>query len=211
MMTGPTDGKCGTPAGGPGGMPLALRLNEGLGFTGVLQKFVQGVCRLLFGLTCALIVHVFGVAQIAMLFLRHGRRCWFYWFAAIICSVAVTTPVLAKDDAVARIKERGEVRNRQGERAVPAGSPRMDNLQPSVQVQPVYLSDGFVDGSPKVLGGSSPTGVDLDSSSNEVSGENREHRYGEWYWYLQAPLTLCWLLGVAGCLRGRGNGHDGEL
>ena len=32
MTTGPTDGECGNPAGGPGGMPLALRLNEGLGF-----------------------------------------------------------------------------------------------------------------------------------------------------------------------------------
>jgi hypothetical protein len=31
MTTGPNDGKCGTPAGGPGGMPAALRLNEGLG------------------------------------------------------------------------------------------------------------------------------------------------------------------------------------
>ena len=33
MTTGPTDGKCANPAGGPGGMPLALRLNEGLGST----------------------------------------------------------------------------------------------------------------------------------------------------------------------------------
>ena len=31
MTTGPTDGKVTTPAGGPGGMPLALRLSEGLG------------------------------------------------------------------------------------------------------------------------------------------------------------------------------------
>ena len=30
MTTGPTDGKVTTPAGGPGGMPLALSLNEGL-------------------------------------------------------------------------------------------------------------------------------------------------------------------------------------
>ena len=34
MTTGPPDGKCANPAGGPGGMPLALRLNEGLGSTG---------------------------------------------------------------------------------------------------------------------------------------------------------------------------------
>jgi len=34
MTTGPTDGKVTTPAGGPDGMPLALRLNEGLGLTG---------------------------------------------------------------------------------------------------------------------------------------------------------------------------------
>lgn len=33
MTTGPTDGKVTTPAGGPGGMPLALPLSEGLGFT----------------------------------------------------------------------------------------------------------------------------------------------------------------------------------
>ena len=33
MTTGPPDGKCANPAGGPGGMPLALRLNEGLGST----------------------------------------------------------------------------------------------------------------------------------------------------------------------------------
>ena len=31
MTTGPTDGKVTTPAGGPGGMPLALASNEGLG------------------------------------------------------------------------------------------------------------------------------------------------------------------------------------
>ena len=31
MTPGPTDGKCANPAGGPGGMPLALKLNEGLG------------------------------------------------------------------------------------------------------------------------------------------------------------------------------------
>ena len=30
MTTGPTDGKVTTPAGGPGGMPLALSLSEGL-------------------------------------------------------------------------------------------------------------------------------------------------------------------------------------
>ena len=34
MTTGPTDGKVTTPAGGPVGMPLALRLNEGLGIAG---------------------------------------------------------------------------------------------------------------------------------------------------------------------------------
>jgi hypothetical protein len=42
MTTGPNDGKCGTPAGGPGGMPAALRLNEGLGITG---RDVRGVCE----------------------------------------------------------------------------------------------------------------------------------------------------------------------
>ena len=31
MTTGPTDVKVTTTAGGPGGIPLALRLNEGLG------------------------------------------------------------------------------------------------------------------------------------------------------------------------------------
>ena len=31
MTPGPTEGKCANPAGGPGGMPLALKLNEGLG------------------------------------------------------------------------------------------------------------------------------------------------------------------------------------
>ena len=30
MTTGPTDGKCDNPAGGPDGMPLALRFSEGL-------------------------------------------------------------------------------------------------------------------------------------------------------------------------------------
>ena len=30
MTTGPTEGKCANPAGGPDGMPLALKLNEGL-------------------------------------------------------------------------------------------------------------------------------------------------------------------------------------
>ena len=33
MTTGPTDGTVTTAAGGPGGMPLALSLNEGLGVT----------------------------------------------------------------------------------------------------------------------------------------------------------------------------------
>ena len=31
MTTGPTEGKCANPAGGPDGMPLALKFNEGLG------------------------------------------------------------------------------------------------------------------------------------------------------------------------------------
>ena len=35
MTTGPTDGKVPTPAGGPGGLPLALRLSEGLGLARV--------------------------------------------------------------------------------------------------------------------------------------------------------------------------------
>ena len=33
MTPGPLDGKCANPAGGPGGMPLALPLSEGLGLT----------------------------------------------------------------------------------------------------------------------------------------------------------------------------------
>lgn len=33
MTPGPTEGKCANPAGGPGGMPLALPLSEGLGIT----------------------------------------------------------------------------------------------------------------------------------------------------------------------------------
>jgi hypothetical protein len=33
MTTGPTEGKCANPAGGPVGMPLALASNEGLGLT----------------------------------------------------------------------------------------------------------------------------------------------------------------------------------
>ena len=43
MTTGPTDVKVTTTAGGPGGMPLALRLNEGLGITG---RDVRGVASL---------------------------------------------------------------------------------------------------------------------------------------------------------------------
>ena len=38
MTTGPTDGKVTTAAGGPGGMPLALRLSEGLGFNWVAER-----------------------------------------------------------------------------------------------------------------------------------------------------------------------------
>ena len=34
MTPGPTDARVTTAAGGPGGMPLALRLSEGLGVTG---------------------------------------------------------------------------------------------------------------------------------------------------------------------------------
>jgi len=41
MTPGPTDGKCGNPAGGPGGMPLALRLNEGLGRTVCCERIRQ--------------------------------------------------------------------------------------------------------------------------------------------------------------------------
>lgn len=33
MTTGPTEEQCGTPEGGPDGIPLALRLSEGLGVT----------------------------------------------------------------------------------------------------------------------------------------------------------------------------------
>ena len=43
MTTGPTDAKVTTAAGGPDGMPLALKLNEGLGFTG---RDVRGVWSL---------------------------------------------------------------------------------------------------------------------------------------------------------------------
>jgi hypothetical protein len=41
MTLGPTAGKCANPAGGPGGMPLALRLSEGLGLT----VFASRPCR----------------------------------------------------------------------------------------------------------------------------------------------------------------------
>ena len=37
MTTGPTDVKVTTAAGGPDGMPLALKLNEGLGRTGLAR------------------------------------------------------------------------------------------------------------------------------------------------------------------------------
>ncbi len=45
MTTGPNDGKCGTPAGGPGVMPAALRLNEGLGPNAPKLTFEQ-VCNI---------------------------------------------------------------------------------------------------------------------------------------------------------------------
>jgi len=38
MTTGPTEGKCANPAGGPGGMPAALRLSEGLGIRVLKQR-----------------------------------------------------------------------------------------------------------------------------------------------------------------------------
>ena len=48
MTTGPTEGKCANPDGGPGGMPLALRLSEVLGVAGELSEWtlVPGVERL---------------------------------------------------------------------------------------------------------------------------------------------------------------------
>jgi hypothetical protein len=39
MTTGPEEGKCAYPDEGPGGMPLALRLSEGLG-VGVLSRML---------------------------------------------------------------------------------------------------------------------------------------------------------------------------
>ena len=48
MTTGPTEGKCANPAGGPGGMPLALRLSEGLGVTlgdPMLSAATLSLCR----------------------------------------------------------------------------------------------------------------------------------------------------------------------
>jgi hypothetical protein len=46
MTTGPTEGKCANPAGGPGGMPLALRLSEGLGITRAATCAVLRVLRI---------------------------------------------------------------------------------------------------------------------------------------------------------------------
>ena len=48
MTTGPTDGTVTTAAGGPDGMPLALKLNEGLGLAGgggYLGRFISGAQR----------------------------------------------------------------------------------------------------------------------------------------------------------------------
>ena len=49
MTTGPTDAKVTTAAGGPGGMPAALRLSEGLGLAGrtVMFAFIQDLIVLL--------------------------------------------------------------------------------------------------------------------------------------------------------------------
>ena len=41
MTTGQNDGKCANPAGGPGGMPLALRLSEGLGIAGAGDNIAE--------------------------------------------------------------------------------------------------------------------------------------------------------------------------
>ena len=43
MTTGPTEGKCANPAGGPGGMPLALKFNEGLGVSARMVR--AGCCK----------------------------------------------------------------------------------------------------------------------------------------------------------------------
>ena len=45
MTTGPHGGKCDNPEGGPGGMPLALRLSEGLGITRAATCAVLRVLR----------------------------------------------------------------------------------------------------------------------------------------------------------------------
>jgi hypothetical protein len=41
MTTGPCDGECANPEDGPGGMPLALRLSEGLGNTAPAVDWAQ--------------------------------------------------------------------------------------------------------------------------------------------------------------------------
>ena len=67
MTTGPTDVKVTTAAGGPDGMPLALKLNEGLGITG---RDARGVASLAYPQVSLCLEPRLGVA----LFWRHWKE-----------------------------------------------------------------------------------------------------------------------------------------
>ena len=211
MTTGPTDAKVTTAAGGPDGMPLALKLNEGLGFTRVLQQLVQCFAGATLGFARTLLVGVIGVAKVAVLFFGHTEGLRVIRFATLVGALAVAVPVSAQGDTSGCRKEWCEIVDCNGDAAMAANGPRVNDLKPCIQVQVVQFRDGLVDDSTKVIRGGRAPRHDLNSSRHEVTSRDGENRYGQWYWYLQAPITLWWLLWAAGCFRGRGDGHGGNL
>ena len=218
MTTGPTDVKVTTAAGGPDGMPLALKLNEGLGFTRALQQLFQRFSGATLGFARTLLVGNFRVAEVAVLLFGHAEGIRVIRFAALVGALAIAAPVFAQDDTFACRKERCEVVNSQGKAAVAVSSPRVGDLNACVQVQGVKAGDGFIDGCAELLGsGSAPSGFlsgpipSMYGVPNKKGARDGDPGSDKWYWYVQFPTGVLLLLWAAGCFRGRGDGHDGGL
>ena len=190
---------------------LGLASNDGLGFTRVLQQLFQCFSGATLGFARTLLVGIFRVAEVAVLFFGHAEGLRVIRFAARVGALAIAAPVLAQGDTFACRKERREIVKGNGIAAMAASSPRVNDLNPCIQVQVVQFRDGLDEDSTKLLRGGRATGHDLNSARHEVASDDGEDRYDQWYWYLQAPITLWWLLWAAGCFRGRGDGHGGGL
>ena len=218
MTQSPRYRKC-TPALWRGlcGMPLALRLNEGLGITRVYKQLGQSFASCGFCGSLVKGVGIFRIAKVPVHFLRHVRLGRIVRIATVIGSVLVAQPVVAKSDALVATEKRSEVVDSKGNGGVILMRPSMNQINATSQAQGVKACDDFIDRGAEVPG-SGGESVFLRSGCvpkmNDVSDQNRAKDSDDggdnWYWYVQFPAGVGLLMWAAGCLTG-GRRHSGDL